>query len=355
MARLAFVMAGGAGERFWPLSRASRPKQLLRLADPKRSLLQEAVERIEPLVGKHAVYVITGSALEAPIRESGAVAAEKVWAEPSKRNTLGALVWVAAKLLADGRASDVLAILTADHRIADEDAFRSMVDLALSTAESTGGLVTCGIVPTRPETGYGYIEAGESIGPGVRRAISFREKPEIETARGFVESGNFLWNSGMFFWTVEAFVRELAASNPEAAELLRRITFALESGDDGRAAVAFDELPNMSIDYALMERASEVYVVEGRFGWDDIGAWDALPRSMGADPKGNLVIGEALALGCSDSVLYNESQKQILAALGVEGLIAVATDDAILICPMDHAQRVKELVEELKKDHERLL
>lgn len=349
-------MAGGSGERFWPLSRASRPKQLLKLTDPNQTLLEESVRRIEPLVGKEGVYVITGKSLRKPIEDSAILTPPHVWVEPQKKNTLGALVWVTANLIAQERVDSTLAILTADHKISDPEAFRKTVELAMSTAEDTQGLVTCGIVPTRPETGYGYIELDRSSTTdlGSIRSKGFREKPDLESAIQFVNTGDFLWNSGMFFWTIKAFLRELESAQPEVLQICHQIANALKSDEFDAAAAAFDSLPSLSVDYAVMEKASEVWVVEAKFGWDDVGAWDALSRSIEAKTESGVEIGDVLAIDCKNVVFYNDSGKK-LTAVGIENIVAVVTDDAILLCPIDQAQRVKEVVERLKKSDPNLL
>lgn len=352
----AFIMAGGSGERFWPLSRRSRPKQLLRLTHPSQTLLEEAVRRVEPLVGAEGAYVITGRHLHAPIEAAGVVPAGHVWAEPLKRNTLGALCWVAARLLAYGDRDSTLAILTADHKIADPEAFRATVAVALRAAEATGGLVTCGISPTRPETGYGYIEVDRSAPTdGAWRSLGFREKPDAPTAQEFLSSGRFLWNSGMFFWTLEAFLRELKAAQPSAHAATEAIANALRSGDEGRAEQEFAGLPDISIDFALMERAERVFVVEAGFGWDDVGAWDALTRSLENDARGNVASGEVLLVDTGGSVAVNERDGALLALVGVEGLVVVQTEDATLVCPAEQSQRVKEIVDRLKAERPDLL
>lgn len=351
MKSFAFIMAGGAGERFWPVSRLSRPKQLLRLSRPDLSLLEEAVARVEPLFGKNRVYIATGKSVELPIRESGAVAPENVWVEPLRRNTLGCLCWAAANLKAVHRENVGMAILTADHLIAPEEPFRECIRLALATAEETGALVTIGIAPTRPETGFGYIEldVATQSPKGVSEAKSFREKPDAATAQGFVEAGNFLWNSGMFFWTVDDFLRELAAAQPEAHAATLRIAEALRGQDPESAERHFADLPNVSIDFALMEKASKVAVVTSRFEWDDVGSWDALDRAFSADKEGNVTYGDSLLIDAKGCIVYNDSSRGLATALGVENLLIVVTDDSVMVCPKSDAQRVKEIVQALKE------
>lgn len=342
-------MAGGSGERFWPLSRADRPKQLLRLSSPTATMLEEAVERITPLCGADHAFVSTSAKLAPHIIAAGVVPEAQVLAEPLKRNTLGALVWSVAELLAKGFGDDTsVAILTADHRIAPPAAFRACVEDALAIAEKEGGLVTIGIRPDRPETGYGYIEADheEKRGPGFR-AKSFREKPDLETAKHFVEAGTFLWNSGMFFFTIGGFRTALTETQPDAAAILDRIAASLSEGDRAAATSHFQGLKNESIDYAVMERASKVSVVPSRFDWDDLGAWDALERSMPLDNAGNVDEGRTILIDASGSVVYNEVPDKTVAVLGMNDVIVVCTHDAVLVCPKSEAQRVKQIVQRI--------
>lgn len=352
--RIAVIMAGGAGERFWPVSRLSRPKQLLKLGRPDMSLLEEAVERAAPIVGKENVFVATGKSVEEPIRASGAVDPENVWVEPLKRNTLGALCWVAANLLATEGEDVSMAILTADHRITPAKDFQKCVELALSVAEERGALVTIGIRPDRPETGYGYIELNTSTErlPGVLEAKSFREKPDLETAEEFLKEGRFLWNSGMFFWTLKDFLRELKQAQPET----HRITLEMaELIRDGKSAEgAFEQLPNISIDFAVMEKAGKVAVVVSTFEWDDVGAWDALERTFESDHTGNVTFGDAALIDAEGCVIYNDSDEIIVRVLNVKDLLIVVTKDAVMVCPKSDAQRVREIVLKLKEDRPEL-
>lgn len=349
-------MAGGAGERFWPVSRLARPKQLLKLSRPDMNLLEEAVQRVEPLFGRDGVYIATGKSVEEPIRGSGAVPEDQVWVEPLKRNTLGCLCWAAAHLLAQGEENVAMAILTADHRIGPDEDFRDCVSIALDTAVQRQALVTIGIRPTRPETGFGYIEVDkDSETPqGVYAAQSFREKPDAETAQSFLDAGNFLWNSGMFFWTLADFMRELDAAQPEAASATRRMGEQLAQGNLEAAEATFAELPNISIDFALMEKAKNVAVVISRFEWDDVGSWDALERSFEADPDRNVTFGNALTVEADGCVVYNDSDRTLVTALGVSDLLIVVTPDAVMVCPKSEAQRVKEIVQRVKEQQPEL-
>lgn len=364
--RIAIIMAGGAGERFWPLSRRTRPKQLLRLTRVDQSMLEEAVERIAPIVAREHIYVVTARHLVEPIREAATgLPPENIIGEPCKRNTAGCLVYAAAVVQrrhGDEGRPITMAVLTADHRIGEADLFRTTVETALAAAEQHGALVTLGIEPTRAETGYGYIEVAEGANPcalegaqpgapEVYAVQHFREKPDAPTAESYAASGRHFWNSGMFFWTMEAFLRELEQATPAHAEAVRTIAEALAAGDDDAADRLFAALNDISIDYALLERARRVLVVRARFPWDDVGALDALARCLPADEAGNVAVGDPLLIDTRNCMVYNEPGAEAIAvaAVGVEGLTIVVTRDGVLVMPRDRAQDVRSVVSELRR------
>jgi mannose-1-phosphate guanylyltransferase len=346
--RVAVIMAGGSGERFWPLSRKLRPKQLLRLTDPDRTMLEEAVDRVAPLLGRENVYIATATHLAKPIRQAGIVVAENVLAEPDKRNTLGCLAWVAAHFLAKYAEPVTLTILTADHKIEEEDQFRDDLSLAITIAEETRGLVTIGVPPTRPETGYGYIECGENLDEKTSKVLRFQEKPSIEKAKEFVAAKSFLWNSGMFVWTLDTFCEQLAKADQQVGDLIKSMANELRLAHEAKAAEFFRELPNLSIDYALMEKADSIYCLRASFPWDDVGAFDALLRTMPTDENGNVVMGFVHSIDCQRCVLYNDSKKRVLTAIGLRDQLMIQTEDSVMTAPVSDSQRVKELVAQLK-------
>ena len=346
--RLAVVMAGGSGERFWPLSTAERPKQLLNLTSPDRTMIEEAVDRVRPVVGEDA-FISTTTALAGPIGRAGVVPDDHILAEPLRRNTLGALVWVVASLLARGIEDASVAILTADHAIGETERFAETVRASLEAAERTGGLVTIGVVPDRPETGYGYVERADEdavaldSGRTAHAARSFREKPDAATAEGYVSSGRFLWNAGMFFFTVAGFRAALAEAQPGAAAILGEVAERLRAGDEAGAEMAFAGLESISFDYAVMERAETVHVVESDFPWDDVGAWDALERTLGTDEGGNVVVGPAATLDASGCVVYNDAPGVAVGVCGLTDVVVVVTASGVLVCPKGDVQRVREV------------
>lgn len=360
--RFAVILAGGAGERFWPLSRRDRPKQLLCLADPDRSLLGQAVDRLDGLIPRERVHVVTGAHLVDPIRRAGlGLPDANILAEPDKRNTAGALAYATARLLAlhPGAGPDriSMAVVTADHNIGETPRFQAMIDAALGAAESRGALVICGIPPTRPETGYGYVQADNANAwTGARgRALypvrAFHEKPSRDRAEDFIAAGGHYWNSGMFFWTAAAFLGELDRVRPELADQTRRMAAALAAGDEAGAARVFAEIEDISIDYALMEHARNVLMVPGDFPWSDVGLWPSVASVLPADPAGNSVRGEAVLHGAAGCVVYNAAApgRMAVGVAGVEDLVVVVTDDAVLVVPKDRAGDVRHLVAALKE------
>jgi len=364
--RIAVIMAGGAGERFWPISRPDRPKQLLPLGPGGRTLLADTVHRLSGVVADDRLLIATGRALREPIVASGVgVAAEQVIAEPARRNTMGVVAWAAAWVMGRlGLAAEdtTLAIVPADQHVGDVDSFREDVALAMAAAEELDALVTIGIPPTRPETGYGYIEVSHepvrlsdgSGGDGRLRAVArFREKPDFRAAAEFLRSGHFLWNSGMFFWRVSAFLSELERANAPVAEATRRIADALAGDDDAEAERLFEELPDISVDYALMERAERVMVVRAGFPWDDLGAWDAWQRVEAGDEAGNVTLGDALMIDCRGCAVYNEAgEGRRVAVVGLDGVVVAVGEDGILVAPLSRAQQVREVVSRVREQRE---
>jgi mannose-1-phosphate guanylyltransferase len=368
--RIAVILAGGAGERFWPLSRRDRPKQLLRLTRADQSMLEEAVERIAPLIPRERILILTSRNLVGPIRSAlTELPPENVVGEPDKRNTAGALAYAAAVALqrfgtggdGAGGAAITMAVLTADHRIGQPERFLQTVGVAMEAAEQHKALVTIGVLPDRPETGYGYIETPEASEAVILDAVTsgdrppalpvarFREKPDLATAEKFVDTGRFFWNSGMFFWTVESFLDELETASPAHAGAARAMAASLAAGDTAAADARFGELENISIDFALMEKARNVLVVRADFDWDDVGALDALARNLPVDAAGNVAVGDPILIDAKDCIVYNDPGEgaMAVAVVGVEGLAVIVTRDGVLVLPRDRAQDAKAVVNEL--------
>ncbi len=359
--RVAIIMAGGSGERFWPVSRRNHPKQLLRLTSPTETMLGEAVSRISPLIPPERVYVVTGEHLVEAIREAGVgVPDDNVIAEPCRRNTGGCLAFAVAHVLAHhgGDAARIsMAVVTADHLIGDSERFRRTVEVALDAAERKGVLATHGIVPTRPETGYGYIQAKDVDDPvldvgdiSVFPVAAFHEKPNHDKAEDFIATGSYFWNSGMFFWRIDTFLEELDAARPEMAEAVRGMHKAMKVNDKGAVRSIFEGLESISIDYALMEHAKRVVVVRADYPWDDVGAWTSLDRTREHDERGNVARGGPVLIDTHNSIVYNDAgaQEMAVSVVGMDGVIVVVSKDGILVVSKDRAQDVRHAVAELK-------
>lgn len=343
------VMAGGAGTRFWPLSRQRRPKQLLDLCEPGVSMLAATVARVLPLASAGDVLVVTGREIAAAVRDAvPEVPAANVLAEPAGRNTAPCVGWAALHV----RRRDpggVMAVLPADHAVGDPERFRDVIRRAIDACLD-GSLCTVGITPGRPETGYGYIEVGDETAPGVHRVVRFVEKPDLETARAYLAGGRHAWNSGMFFFTAEAILGEIERHMPALHEGLLEIDAALGSGDEAAAVErVYGRIAGESIDTGVMEKADRILVCPGAFGWNDVGSWAAAYelREALADGDGNVALAELLSVGARGCLAWAEPRK-LVALIGVEGLVVVDTLDALLVCPRDRAQDVKKVVDELK-------
>lgn len=359
--RFAVILAGGAGERFWPLSRQQRPKQLLHLTDPNRSMLAEAVERLTPLVPRERIFVITSLALVPVIRGAAVgVPDRNVVGEPCKRNTAGALLYIASHILATNpelTPKDVsVAVVTADHKIGEPEDFVDAVDAALRAAEAEPALVICGIAPDFPETGFGYIQTGETsaLSDATHQFYAvkaFHEKPNREKAEAFLAEGNHYWNSGMFFWRLSTFYTEFKAVRPDLVHTGHAITEALRREEDEEAVRLFGLLEDISIDYALMESAEHVLMLRATFPWRDVGLWSHLEHVHAPDAEGNSVVGEAVVVDSSGCMVYNATSGSSFAVgvAGMQDVIVAVTEDAILVIPKDRAQDVRHIVAELKK------
>jgi mannose-1-phosphate guanylyltransferase len=348
----AVVMAGGAGTRFWPASRAKTPKQFLPLgADASEPLLAATVRRIGPLIPPERVYVATGEALvEATSRAAPSVPRAQILAEPVPRNTAPCVGWATATLLR--RDPDaILAVLPSDHFIRDEPEFLRDVERALDVARE-GYLCTIGVVPTRADTGYGYIEVGEALSLFAFGVSRFVEKPDHARAEAFLRGGKHLWNAGMFFFQARTMARAIEAHLPDLARGLQEIDLAARQGEERRALHSvFPALPSVSIDHGVMEKASAVAVVRGDFGWNDVGSWESAWELSAKDEAGNALPDDAVAVDARGNYVCDRTtsaSKRVYAIVGASDLILVETDDAVLLIPRDRAQDVRAVVERLK-------
>lgn len=349
----AVVMAGGSGTRFWPKSRRNRPKQLLRLYGDA-TMLQQTVDRIAPMVPAERTWIVTGADQAEAVRaQLPRLPAGNVVAEPCPRDT-AACIGLAALIVSKGDPDGTMIVMPADHVIRPPEKFLATVRVAASVIEDDPtAFVTFGIKPTRPETGYGYIERGESLGTragiALHRVAQFREKPDRDTAERFLAEGRFVWNSGIFVWRARAILDALATHRPALAAGLGRVGRALGTpAEAGTVAREYPELERVPIDKAVMEKATNVRVLEVAYDWNDVGDWRALTALVAPDGRGNTTQGDVFAVDTRNSILVSDDGG-LIATLGVEDLVIVQSGGATLVARKDQLDRLKSLVEGLDK------
>ncbi len=346
----AVIMAGGKGTRFWPLSREMFPKQYLKIIGDN-TLLQETILRIKGAVAPERIYVITTSAQKSIVDwQAGAIlGSANTVLEPQGRNTAPAIAYMAFKLhKLDPEA--VLLVLPSDHHISDPESFCACVQRAAAAADAVegGGIVTFGIVPTRPETGYGYIKSGASKGEGIFEVERFVEKPDRATAELYINEGGYYWNSGMFVFKAATMLEELKAHMPVTYEALSAAVPAMNTPQEADAVgEAYKRVEEESIDYGIMEKSGKVSMVTADFPWSDIGSWNALEEVMERDSDGNVVQGNVVGIDCTDSIFF--TGEKLVAGIGLHDMVVVDTADATLIVPKQQVQKVKDMVELLKQ------
>jgi mannose-1-phosphate guanylyltransferase len=339
----AVILAGGSGTRFWPASRRLRPKQLLAIGpDPERSLIAATVSRIAPRCPPERTLVATGEhLLDATRRALPELPESSFLAEPVARNTAPCIGWAAA-IAEQRRPGALVMVLPSDHHVADEASFLDAVSIALESARG-GAIATIGITPDRAETGYGYIEAGAELGGGAREVVRFVEKPDRERAEQYLASGRHFWNAGMFFFRAGVMLEALRMHAPEIRTGVDRM---LAAGSREAERQAFSEMPSISIDYAVMEKASPLTVVPASFGWSDLGSWQSAWELGAKDPGGNVAPAGAVLLDARGNLVASSGGK-LVALVGVEDLCVVETEDALLVMPRARAQEVRRVVDAL--------
>src|SRR5438093_1775039 len=361
--RFVIIMAGGRGERFWPVSRAKTPKQLINLLG-KRSFLQQAVDRVAPIVPLKNIFVITNDVQAPQVRQQiPKLPKQNVVAEPIGRDTCTA-VTLGAGLVGARSTRGVMVVLPADHVIREEKKFQQVLSDAFDLASRGQAIITIGIKPTEPATGYGYIRVGEALPPppGVKnyktafhRAEQFVEKPYFDKALEYANSGQYRWNAGMFIWSFVTITEGLQKHQPQMYEACQR--WFKVAGNPNKLnkvlAKEYPEIKRVSIDYALMEHAHNVIVADGVFEWDDLGSWTALGRHLKADPEGNCAVADFMHVDAARNIIFDartKDRRTPIAVVGLRDSILVQTDDATLLAHKSQAQKVKELVKKLSED-----
>lgn len=343
----AVILAGGSGTRLWPLSRQQLPKQFLNL-DGDESLLEATISRLSPMIEKDDVWVISNEAHASG--EAYAILQDlHTVLEPCGRNTAPAIALAAALLMETTQSDPVMLVLPADHLIRDVPAFHHALNIAVDAAKQ-GSLVTFGIKPEHPETGFGYIQADtEQLSDGVYGVKRFVEKPDVKTAQSYLDSGDYYWNSGMFVWRASTLLEEVSLHLPEVSIVLDAMREAWASNDSWQEVVRhqFAAMPDVSIDYGVMEKSERVALVPCDIAWSDVGSWDAVYDISAKDASGNAVEGDVIQVGCHNTLL--RSQTRLIAAAGLEDVIAVETPDAILLLKRGESQYVRDLVGKIKE------
>lgn len=345
------VLAGGSGTRFWPASRKALPKQLLVIGPEPDCLIAATVRRLEPLCPSERILIATGRHLLGATRALLPQLPEvSFMGEPVARNTAPCIAWATWEVLA--RDPDaVVMVVPSDQHIGDADAYRALIRIAVESARD-GIITTIGVTPTRAETGYGYIEAGEGTSASVRRVTRFVEKPDRARAEQYLASGRHFWNSGMFFFRADVMARAVREHLPEVAAALNRC-YAVPAAERTSALIqAFEAFPSVSIDYAIMEKAEELAMVPGSFGWSDLGSWETAWELAPKDPRGNAAPADAVLADASNNLvkdLRTDGRRRVIALVGVDGLCVIETDDGLLVIPRDQAQDVRKVVDALKE------
>lgn len=369
MKRVGILMAGGSGERFWPTSRIRRPKQLLPLNTDK-PLISESIERINSIIPIEDIFIVTNEFIQNTIRQLlKDFPPENVIAEPYKRNTAPCLALACGFLRAKygnnfGTNEISVGVFTSDQIISPLEGFKKTIENAFKYVEQHDSIATIGIIPSRPDTAYGYIQVADNVMSSesdIIEVIRFTEKPDFETAKKYLETGKYFWNSGMFFWRLDTFFNEMSMNVatignviPYFIEKYKGLTELPLDGSNPSIREAYSKLPDISIDYALMEKTKNIVVAKAYFEWDDIGSWDALDRTKTHDEDGNVSIGNNVLVRTSNSIVFNESTKNSIkvALLGLSNLVVVVSDDAILVCPKNEVQNVKHCLEAIKKQQD---
>lgn len=343
------VMAGGGGTRFWPLSRQKTPKQLLNLTG-NELMVNEAIDRLSYIVAKENMFIVTNVTQKEPMLKAtkGRVLPNHILSEPSARNTAACIGYAAVEIIkkyGDG----VMVITPSDHYIKDNAAFTRILNTAVKAAEKREKLITVGILPTFPSTGFGYIKFDKSKLEDIRQVMEIKEKPDEEKAKEYIASGEYLWNSGMFIWKASLILKKFKKLVPDIYEMLMDIGKVMGTADEEHTIEAvYPDIRKISIDYAIMEPSAangDVMVIPGEFGWNDVGNWDMLDSLQDVDLDGNVRIGDILAINTRNSILY--SSGKMIAVVGMDDVVVVETPDAIMVCRKDKAQDVRLIVETL--------
>ena len=347
----AVIMAGGSGTRLWPRSRKKKPKQLLDIVSSK-TMIQETVERLDPVIDSNRTIVVVGELHFKDIdRQLAHIPTENILIEPCGRNTAPCIGLAAINIRARHKNA-VMVVLPSDHLIRKASRFRKIVKAAAAIAEKEKNLVTIGIKPSFPETGYGYIQIGKKAfsvqKEDVYKVVAFKEKPTLAVAKKFLKSGKYMWNSGMFVWSVDTILEQIKAHLPDLYKALMKIEASIGKANERKVLEkVYNSIKPESIDFGVMEKAKEVLLLKGDFGWNDIGSWAAMEQLWPKDRDGNFLNADVVSIESSGNIIH--STKKLVAVIGLKDIVIIETEDALLVCPKERAPDVRRAVDELKK------
>ena len=351
MVKTALIMAGGRGERFWPKSRKNLPKQFLSLTSDGKTMIQLTVERISPVVSLENIYISTNTSYKKLVMEQlPGIPEENILCEPVGRNT-APCIGLAAVHIRKKLGDAIMMVLPSDHLIKNNVMFLDVLRDAATAAEENTNLVTIGITPSYPETGYGYIQFdSQNLKECTSRAykvVNFKEKPDLSTAKEYVASGDYLWNSGMFIWKVSSILSNMENLMPAMYDGLKKIESSIGTQEQEQVLESeFINFKSESIDYGIMEHAKDIYIIPGAFGWDDVGSWLALERINSTNEFGNVVNGNVISIDTKNSIIHGN--EKLIATVWLNDIIIIDTEDALLICDKDSTQDIKKVIENLK-------
>lgn len=354
MKNVAVIMAGGKGERFWPMSTKEYPKQFLRLTDSSLTMIQLTVERIKKLVDLEDIYIITNRKYEdIMIKQLKSIPKENIIFEPVSKNT-APCIGLASAIIKKKYGDANVIVLSSDHAISNNILFLSSLTLAINHAEK-GNIITLGIVPTRIETGYGYIKLGDKLkeNDSIYKVEKFYEKPSYTLAKEYYDSKEFLWNSGIFVWKNSTIYQAFKVYMPELFSSILALENSVGHKDFYDVLECeFNKLESNSIDYGIMEKAKNIMVVPGSFGWDDVGSWLSVERLRNSDENNNILEGKIIEYNSTNNIMFNQEDKKLLAVSGVENLVIINTEKSLLIIDKDKVPEIKELIKKIKEDKE---
>ncbi len=345
----ALIMAGGKGERFWPRSRVNCPKQFIDISGCGRTMIQMTVDRILPMVDIEDIYIVTNENYRSLVlQQVPDIPEENILCEPVGRNTAPCIGLGAVYMLKKNEDA-VMMVLASDHLIKYEDIFRNVMQEAVEIAKEEDNIVTIGITPDCPETGYGYIKKNMAAQKGNANAVEcFVEKPDRETAVAYLNSGEYLWNSGMFVWKASTVMKSMKEYMPDIYQALQKIGESIGTSEEKIVLTeTFTAMRSESVDYGIMEKAKDIYVLPGQFGWDDVGSWLALGRIKGTNADENVITGNVVTVNSKNCII--EGQEKLIAAVGVDGIVVVDTEDVTLIGDKLHMGEIKQILSEIRK------